>query len=210
MPHTRTLLRVSIFLVLLCASVLASKACGACAEVRNGNIYYRGADGKLRRITEGGRNHSPAVSPDGAQVVFVRDAVDYSEYNDFTRSGPATRVMQLWVANLATGETHLALDSPVEVGGRKYSGFYAPQFSGNGHQIYFMVQSSASSGSVLRVATLGGQPSYFAEALDFAVIPAGQYKDDLIIQQHRSKLAMGYYDWFYLFRPDSSEVGVIG
>jgi len=46
--------------------------------------------------------------------------------------------------------------------------------------------------------------------VDFSVIPAGRYKNYFIAQQRRAKLAIGYYDWFYLLDSNGKEVGVIG
>jgi hypothetical protein len=48
------------------------------------------------------------------------------------------------------------------------------------------------------------------DALEFSVVPEGKYKGDLIVKQHRPKLALGYYDWFYLLKPNGEQVGVIG
>jgi hypothetical protein len=50
----------------------------------------------------------------------------------------------------------------------------------------------------------------FAVAENFQVVKNGQYAGDLILQQRRAKLAVGYYEWFYLFTPDGKEAGVVG
>jgi hypothetical protein len=42
------------------------------------------------------------------------------------------------------------------------------------------------------------------------VILTGKYKDDLVVKQHRAKLGVGYYDWYYVLKPNGQEVGVVG
>lgn len=104
----------------------------------------------------------------------------------------------------------LLLDSPVEVQDQMFSAFYTPQFSSDGKLIYFQIQYGAVSGAVLRLAIGGGRPVFVTDALAFALIPSGKYKDDLIVYLYRHLLAQGYYDWFYLMSPGANELGVIG
>jgi hypothetical protein len=42
------------------------------------------------------------------------------------------------------------------------------------------------------------------------VVPFGEYRDHLLVQQHRYFLGGGSYDWFFLFTPGGKEVGVVG
>jgi hypothetical protein len=184
---------------------------GETVESRSGNIYLRDEKGDLKQITNSGKDHDPALSPDGARIVFVRNLLGDRDYNDFTRSGPATQVMQLWAAEV---DEHippkLILDSPIEVKGRQFSGFYTPQFSGDQHQIYFLIQFAASSGAIVRLTLGTKEIAYVTDALEFSVVPGGKYKGDLIVKQHRPKLALGYYDWFYLLTTTGDRLGVIG
>ncbi|MDI1449102.1 hypothetical protein [Polyangium sp. 6x1] len=41
-------------------------------EAHEGNIYFCGQDGSARKLTDSGKDNSPALSPDGTRVVFVR------------------------------------------------------------------------------------------------------------------------------------------
>ena len=43
-----------------------------------------------------------------------------------------------------------------------------------------------------------------------ATLHSGEYRDFLIVQQHRYFLGGGSFDWYWLFRPDGKEVGPIG
>jgi hypothetical protein len=187
-------------------------ATGESVEERGGNIYLRDdKDQNPKRLTDSGKDHSPALSSDGSLIVFVRDLLGDRDYSDFSSDGPAKRVMQLWIAKAAGCESpKLVLDSPIQIMGRRFSGFYVPQFSTNTEYIYFLIQFAASSGAIVRLTRATGELVYLTDALDFSVIPAGKYKDDLVAKQHRSKLGLGYYDWFYLLKPNGEQAGVIG
>ncbi|MDC0743044.1 hypothetical protein [Polyangium mundeleinium] len=41
-------------------------------EAHEGHIYYCAQDGSARKLTDSGKDNSPALSPDGKRVVFVR------------------------------------------------------------------------------------------------------------------------------------------
>jgi hypothetical protein len=163
-------------------------------------------------VTDSGKDHSPALSPDGKQIVFVRDLLGDRDYSDFSSIGAATRSMQLWIADVNGRQPpKLVLDSPVEVKNRQFSGFYTPQFSGDQDYVYFLIQFGASSGAIVRSKLGTKDVLYVTDALAFfSVIPSGKYKGDLIAKQHRPKLALGYYDWFYLLKPTAEQIGVIG
>jgi len=42
------------------------------------------------------------------------------------------------------------------------------------------------------------------------VVTSGEYKDCLLVQQHKYFVGGGSYDWFWLLRPDGKEVGPVG
>ena len=50
----------------------------------------------------------------------------------------------------------------------------------------------------------------FAPGLDLEVVGAGEYRDCLLVRQHRYFIGGGSYDWFWLLRPDGKEVGPVG
>jgi WD40-like Beta Propeller Repeat len=49
-----------------------------------------------------------------------------------------------------------------------------------------------------------------ARGNDIRVVPAGEYKDCLLVQQHRYFIGGGAYDWYWLFRTDGKEIGPLG
>ncbi len=69
------------------------------SERQGGGIFVMGATGEsVRRVTEGG--FDPAWSPDGAKIVHATEATAQNPYSRST-------VSQLWVTEVATGETKL-------------------------------------------------------------------------------------------------------
>jgi Tol biopolymer transport system component len=184
---------------------------GLSVEVRDGNVYLNDA-GAATRLTEGGKDRSPALSPDGSRVVFVRDE-DHRGLSPKIGDavGPEFGRSQLWICGVRPRSAPtLLLDSPTEVKNRAFFGFYAPQFSANSESIYFQIAFSATSPAIARLSLESRKVYFIADALRFSVIPVDRYRGDLIAQVHRPKMGGGYYDWFYLLTPDGQEVGVIG
>ena len=198
----------------LCVSLVALSpwANGNAVEERHGNIYFRSGNGKLKQVTSSGADRSAALSPDGTRIVFVRNlgARDLgSGVGDAV--GPEFGPSQLWTYDTRGGKPpELLLDSPIEVEGRRFFGFYGPEFSSSNDAIDFQIDFAATSGAVVRVTVATKTVVFVTQAITFAVIPIGRYRDHLIVQQRRPKLGLGYYNWFYLMNPDGKEVGVIG
>ena len=206
-------MRIALFVTwaLVCSLALTSRAQAKAVESRDGNIWISDPKGPPKQITDYGNDFSPAFSPDGSRIVFVRNPAGDRAYNDLTRSGPATEVMQLWVALVDGSQApQLVLNSPAEVKGRQFSGFYTPQFSGDRKDIFFLIRFVASSGAIVRLAIGTKELLYVADAREFSVIPKGQYQGDLIVEQHRPELTAGHRDWFYLLQPDGTKISTIG
>lgn len=179
-------------------------------EQRDGNIYFLGKDRALRQVTSDGIDRYPAVSPDGTRIVFVRIVK-----GPFFAGDPEGRAdieaSQLWIYDIARGGApKLLLDGPIKLKGRKVSAFYRPQFSADGEYVYFSIQLAATPNAIARLTLATRSVVYIMDALDFSVVSAGEYKGDLIVQQRRPKLGVGYYYWFYLLKPTGQEIGVIG
>jgi len=51
---------------------------------------------------------------------------------------------------------------------------------------------------------------FVCPALEFEVVPSGEYRDCLLVAQHRYFIGGGSYNWFWLLRPDGKEEGPVG
>jgi len=107
-----------------------------------GGIFVMGRTGEgVRRITRFG--YKPAWSPDGRQLAFVTENVELNPQNSDGMS-------QLWVADVATGET------------RRIEGVgdaSLPSWSPNGHRIAYMRRvGNPAHADVWTIAPDGGEP----------------------------------------------------
>ena len=93
---------------------------------------------------------------------------------------------------------------------RVLSSFFRPQLSPEGRYAYFLIDYAAVTNAIIRLDLSTRETKFISSAKDFWVVPRGRYGGDLIAQVRKAKLAVGYYDWFYLLSPDGKELGVIG
>ena len=73
-----------------------------------------------------------------------------------------------------------------------------------------MTPAWAVSGAIHVVDTTNRKERYLLPGSEVKVVPSGEYKDCLLVLQHRYFLGGGSYDWYWLFRPDGKEVGPVG
>jgi len=176
-------------------------------SVQDGNICLGGSAGEVKRLTSSGHDSEPALSPDGKWIVFVR-TIPGKKIS--TGAGDAN-ANELW--QIRTGGKEATLLVRPKAGGRDenpLAGLSKPQFSADGKLVYFMSENWATSGALHVVDTTNGKKHFICPALDFEVVPSGEYRDYLLVQQHRYFLGGGSYDWFWLLKADGKEVGPIG
>jgi dipeptidyl aminopeptidase/acylaminoacyl peptidase len=196
------LLAICGIAVAVVAQALAQKV-----SIKNGNVVIAGTSGEVKTLTTSGHDSDPALAPDGKWIVFVR-AIPGKKISTGSGGADATELWQI----RADGKEATLLVRPKE-GGRDenpLSGLSKPQFSANGKLVYFMSQNWATSGALHVVDTTNGKEHFVCPALEFEVVPSGEYKDCLLVQQHRYFIGGGSYDWFWLLRPDGKEVGPVG
>ena len=173
------------------------------ARVEQGNVVIAGPDGVVRTLTRSGLDRDANASPDGRWVAFIRaypasgaDGTGRTELRVVARAGGDERILA------RSGET--CGENP------RLDGLSNPQFLGDSRQIVFESLFVVTSGSVQRVSTDGGACRYIAAANDVLVVRGGEYRDALILSQHRYFLGGGSYDWYWLFDVEGREVGPIG
>jgi hypothetical protein len=176
-------------------------------SVKDGNIQFSDKSGKTMALTSSGRDSNPILAPDGKWVVFVR-RVDGKK---IATGSDEVEPTELWQVRVDGKEPSAlvrcrASEKPESVIGA----FENLQFSINGKLLYFVTPAWATSGAVHAVDTTNGKERYLFPGNDLKVVSSGEYKDCLLVQQHRYFIGGGSYDWFWLLRTDGKEIGPVG
>jgi hypothetical protein len=195
------------FSLIFCAAALAIPAFGQSVSVKEGNIQFTDKSGQTTALTSSGRDSSPVVAPDGKWVVFVRKV----DGKKIATGSDEVEPTELWQVRTDGKESTLLLkcrdaEKPEGI----IAAFESLQFSTNGKLVYFVTPAWAVSGAVHVVDTTNRKERYLFPGSDVKVAPSGEYKDCLLVLQHRYFLGGGSYDWYWLLRPDGKEVGPVG
>lgn len=196
----------TIFLafLLLAASPAAIEAQTVRAE--RGDVYYHPARGAPRRLTTGGRDSQPSLSPDKRTVVFVR-----ATPGRIVETSPnEEEATELWIIRIdGAGARMLLRGRSGRTPQTTLAGFKAPQFSPDGHKVYFLSDAWVTSAAVHMVDVQTGRESYVCPGNSLEVVPRGEYAGHLLVGKHKYFLAGGSYDWLWLVTPQGREVGPV-
>jgi WD40-like Beta Propeller Repeat len=189
------------------AVAIVAQARAQKVSVKDGNVVFAGTSGEVKTLTTSGHDSDPALSPDRNWIVFVR-AIPGKKISTGSGDADATELWQI----RADGKEATALVRSKESDKMEtiLGGFSKLQFSSNGKLVYFLSEAWATSGALHVVDIANGKEHFVCPALEFEVVPSGEYKDCLLVQQHRYFIGGGSYDWFWLLRSDGKEVGPVG
>lgn len=187
--------------------VISVAAFAQSVAVQDGNIQFTDKSGKTTALTSSGRDSAAVLAPDGKWVAFVRKV----EGKKIATGSDEVDPTELWQVRVDGKEPSMLLrcreSDKVE---SLIAGFDNLQFSTNGKLLYFVTSAWATSGAVHVVDTTNRKERYLFPGNDLRVVTAGEYKDCLLVQQHRYFIGGGAYDWFWLLRTDGKEVGPVG
>lgn len=191
---------------LLCAvSFCSASLAGAqTVAIRASNVVFTSAAGEAKQLTDSGRDRDPMLSPDGNFVAFVRATPERK-----VESGSGDDASELWIVSVSGGEAKRLLEPHASKEMRNVVALINhPHFSADGKRLFFQTTAWTTSGAI-HVLDLATQREHFVCAGDGLQIvrAAGDYRDCLVVQQHRYFIGGGSYDWFWLFRPDGREIG---
>jgi hypothetical protein len=194
-------------LVLILCIALTVPVFGQRVSVKDGNIQFTDKDGQTTALTSSGRDSGPVLAPDGKWVVFVRKV----DGKKIATGSDEVDPTELWQIRIDGKETTLLMkcresDKPESV----VASFENLQFSTTGRLVFFVTPAWATSGAVHVVDTTNRKERYLFPGSDVKVVPSGEYKDCLLVLQHRYFVGAGSYDWYWLLRPDGKEVGPVG
>lgn len=195
-------------LLLILCTALAVPVFSQSVSVKDGNIQFTDKSGQTTALTSSGRDSGPVLAPDGKWVVFVRK-VDGKKIA--TGSVDEVDPTELWQVRTDGKEATLLVKCrEAEKMESVIAAFDNLQFSTNGKLVYFVTPAWATSGAVHVVDTTNRKERYLFPGSDVKTVPSGEYKDCLLVLQHRYFVGGGSYDWYWLFRPDGKEVGPVG
>ncbi|HEY6071487.1 MAG TPA: hypothetical protein VIU85_08955 [Chthoniobacterales bacterium] len=176
-------------------------------SVQNGNVVLATAGGENKRLTNFGHDSEPVLSPDKKWIVFARTSPG-KRIATGSGEGDETELWQIRVdGKEPTALVHSKQSDKMET---LLAGFSNPRFSSDGKLVYFLSEAWTTSGALHVVDTTNGKEHFVCPALEFEVVPSGEYRDHLLVQQHRYFIGGGSYDWFWLIKPDGKEVGPVG
>jgi hypothetical protein len=185
----------------------ASSAVAQSVSVKDGNIQFTDKAGATTALTSGGRDADPLLAPDGKWVAFVRKV----DGKKIATGSDELQPTELWQVRVDGKEPSLLVRSrDSEKMEQVIGAFENLQFSNNGKLLYFVTPAWATSGAVHVVDTTDRKERYLFPGNNLKIVPSGEYKDCLLVQQHRYFIGGGSYDWFWLLRPDGKEVGPVG
>ena len=176
-------------------------------SVKDGNIQFTDNSGQTTALTSSGRDSGPVLAPDGKWVVFVRKV----DGNKIPTGSDEVDPTELWQVRTDGKEATLLVkcrtsEKPESV----IAAFENLQFSSNGKLVYFVTPAWATSGAVHVVDTTNRKERYIFPGNGLKAVASGEFKDCLLVQQHRYFIGGGSYDWYWLLRPDGKEIGPVG
>jgi dipeptidyl aminopeptidase/acylaminoacyl peptidase len=200
-------LAIQAFAILAGCFIQFASAAEPAVETKDGNIFLRSGDGSAKQLTQSGRDSAPVISPDGRWIVFVR-AVPGKTIS--TGSGEE-QAAELWQVR-ADGKEPTLLVAPRAAEDMKnvIASFQDVRFSSDGRHVFFVTPAYATSGAVHAVDTTNRKQHFVMAGSGLELVPSGEYKDCLLVEQHRYFIGGGSFDWIWLFRPDGKEIGPVG
>ena len=202
-------------LILVLGAALTAVAVGApSVSVSAGNIYFTNEAGNSKRLTSSGLDSEPVLSPDGKWVVFVRST---SGNPTMTATGDDIKPTELWQIGTNGRDATLLVrcrNADLKTGNADMTtviaAFHNMQFSADGRYVFFSTPAWVVSGAVHVVDTTNAKEHFVCPGNGMEVLHSGQYRDYLLVEQHRYFLGGGSYDWWWLFSPDGKEVSPVG
>lgn len=172
-----------------------------------GNIVLTGADGARKQLTDGGQDSAPVLAPNGKQVAFIR-ATPGKIISTGSGDNEAT---ELWIIGSdGSKPTMLIRGRDSQDMKQVIAGIGGADFSPDGKLLYFVCSAWATSGAVHVIDLATQKERFFTDGSSLEAVPNGEYKGCLLIQKHKYFLGGGSYDWYWLIKPDGTEVGPVG
>jgi hypothetical protein len=201
----------ALFALALIAAPSAQAAERASVAAVNGNIVLT-VSGKQIQLTTSGTDLDPVLSPNGSLVVFTRKTT-VAATSMCTLAVAEKR--ELWVIGADKSKPRKLLTSKdAQDPKAMLCDFTHKQFNSDGRKVLFETPAWATSGALHEIDLTTNKERYIAASNGFRVLTdcaMREYRNQLVISQHRYYVFGGSYDWYWLFSPDGKrELGAIG
>jgi len=187
---------------LLTAAATAAHA----ATADHGNIVVNG-----KAVTHSGQDSDPVASPDGKRIAFIRNT---GKQLNCQANGAESDNVELWTVNAdGTGARKLLSVKSDNDMKKTVCGFQSMQFSSTGGLLYFETPAWATSGAVHVYDFGAGKEHFVVDGDDVQVLAKcaePDFRDKLIVTQHKYFVFGGSYDWPWLISPQGKTLGLIG
>lgn len=195
------------------AVLLAAPAHAVVVSTENGNVVIRAEDGRVIPLTEGGKDSEPVISADEKFVVFTRAGTPSKAMEACSASAAETPAQELWAVNIdGSGARKLLETKPSDDVKNAVCGFIGKQFDIEGGLLYFETPAWATDNAIHVLDLKTGKEKFVVAGSSFGLVTCtdSPYSNHIIASQHRYYIQGGSYDWYYLFKPDGTEVGTFG
>jgi len=174
----------TLFLVFIC---LPSVAYSAQVTEKKGNIYYDN-----QQLTSSGNDSMAVLSPDGKQVVFMRDEA-------------------LWLMDVTGNNAHaIVVSADNDDVKQNLTDLNNPRFSLDGKAVYFLSAAWVTSNAVHVVDLATHKQHFVTDGNSLELVPAGKYKGYLIVAKHKYHQGGGSYEDFWLVSPKGKAIKSLG
>ena len=155
---------------------------------QHGNLY----DDNGQQLTHTDKDSQPALSPDGKQIVFVREDA-------------------LWLMDISGNNAHaIVLAQEHEDLEKNLANLNNPLFSLNGTAVYFMSAAWVTSDAIHVIDLSTHKQQFVTDGNSFELIAKGKYKDYLIVSKHKYHEGGGSYEDFWLVSPQGEAIKSLG
>jgi hypothetical protein len=173
-------------------------------EIKSGNLYLKGDNGKLKQLTTDGNNLDPSMSSDGQLVAYLHDR----RISEDEEEGYDTE-LRLYRFQPAAGQENPATILPVKDDGGTELYMREPTFSDNPRYLYAIAPTNETSGTIYRYDLRGNSWERIIDGNSVEVLASGSLKGHLLVSRHRYHPEGGSYDETFLVTPTGTVVYAI-
>lgn len=155
-------------------------------------------------------NLDSTTSPNGRWIAYVRRShhIMPELCVDMTNLNPPYYANEIWIQDKKTMKERLLVPDNFSCDSSEYVivDLENLQFSPDNKMLYFQTSSRPASGAIHAVNIKTGHQWFVADGNDYYVLMHGQYKGNLVINQHRYRYEGGSYNWNWLYKPSGEEI----